>query len=164
MKIHEIKTYSYNELPENIKEKVMEKYYNINTDHDWWDFLEYELKEMGIELISFDIFRGSKCELKFINGGHEIADYIINNHGEKCDTYKNASLYLKNRDEIVDNSIDDYEMDIALDELRDEFKKELEEDYLVMLRNNYEYLTSDESIKETFIANEYDFTIDGNIF
>ena len=25
MKIHEIKTYSYNELPENIKEKVMEK-------------------------------------------------------------------------------------------------------------------------------------------
>ena len=160
---HEIKTYSYNELPENIKEKVMEKYYNINTDHEWWDFLEYELKEMGIELSSFDIDH-YKCELKFINGGHEIADHIINEHGEKCDTYKNASLYLKNRDEIVDNSIDEYEMDIELDELRDEFKKDLEQDYLIMLRDNYEYLTSEEAIEETIMANEYDFTLDGNIF
>ena len=164
MKTHEIKTHSYNELPENIKEKVMEKHYDINVSHfDWWDFLEYELKEMWLELISFDIDH-YKCELKFINGGHEIADYIINNHGENCDTYKNASLYLENRDEIVNNSIDEYEMDIALDDLRDEFKKDLEEDYLVMLRNNYEYLTSEESIKEALIANEYDFTIDGNIF
>ena len=70
METHEIKTYSYNELPENIKEKVMEKYYDINTDYEWWDCLEYELKEMGIELISFDIDH-YKCELKFINGGHE---------------------------------------------------------------------------------------------
>ena len=163
MKTEKINTFNYNELPDNIKEKVIEKHYDINVDFEWWDHLEYELKEMGIELISFDIDH-YKCELKFINGGHEIADYIINEHGEKCDTYKNASLYLKNRDEIVDNSKDEYEMDIELDELRDEFKKDLEQDYLIMLRDNYEYLTSEEAIKETIIANEYNFTTDGNIF
>ena len=163
MKTEKINTFNYNELPDNIKEKVIEKHCDINVDFEWWDHLEYELKEMGIELISFDIER-YKCELKFINGGHEIADHIINEHGKKCDTHKTSLEYLKNRDEIVNTSKDEYEMDIALDELRDEFKSNLEQDYLVMLRNEYEYLTSEESITETLIANEYYFTLDGNIF
>jgi hypothetical protein len=33
-----------------------------------------------------------------------------------------------------------------------------------MLRHEYEYLTSEEAIKETLIINEYDFTIDGKIY
>ena len=161
MKMHTIKTYNYNELPESMKEKVIANYNYINVDDEWWDHIEYELKEMGIKLISFDEY---KCELEFINCGHEIADYIIKNHGEKCDTHKDASLYLQNRDEIVDNSEDDYEMDEQLDELRDEFKNDLESDYLMIFTGQYEYLTSEDAISETLVVNEYDFTENGCIF
>jgi len=49
-----------------------------------------------------------------------------------------------------------------LDELGNEFTKAILEDYLTILRNELEYLDSDDAVKESIEANEYEFTEDGN--
>ena len=45
----------------------------------------------------------------------------------------------------------------------DDFLQSLCEDYRIILRNEYEYLTSEEAIIETIESNEYYFTEDGKL-
>lgn len=45
----------------------------------------------------------------------------------------------------------------------EELLRDLEHCYLTMLRNEYEYQTSEEQIKESIRANEYEFTEDGSL-
>ena len=49
-------------------------------------------------------------------------------------------------------------------EIEGDFLNSLCGDYLIMLRNDYEYMTSKAAIIETIEANEYEFTVDGNDF
>jgi len=51
-----------------------------------------------------------------------------------------------------------------LQEMEDDFLNSLIEDYSIILQNESEYLQSDEAIKETILANDYEFTKDGNQF
>ena len=44
-----------------------------------------------------------------------------------------------------------------------EFLRDVEHEYVCMLRREYEYSTSKEAIRETIIANEYEFTEDGKL-
>jgi hypothetical protein len=44
-----------------------------------------------------------------------------------------------------------------------DFQKALLEDYLVILRKEYEYLTSEEAIKETIKANDWRFSAGGKL-
>jgi len=43
----------------------------------------------------------------------------------------------------------------------EEYTYALREEYLSMLRKEYEYLTSTECVDETIRANEYEFLVDG---
>ena len=103
---------------------------------------------------------------------HETARLIVENHGEMCDTRKLADEYLKDHDKIIDEAekdedgelSDEYAVDKLLDEIEKEFARALGEEYLSILRQEYEYLTSEEVIKETIEANDYDFTEEGRIF
>ena len=49
-------------------------------------------------------------------------------------------------------------------ELEEDFNKSLAGDYLKMLKDEYEYQSSEEAIIETIEANEYEFTADGELF
>lgn len=51
-----------------------------------------------------------------------------------------------------------------LDDLDAAFARALSEEYLSILRQEYDYQTSEEAIKGTIEANDYDFTEDGKIF
>lgn len=53
---------------------------------------------------------------------------------------------------------DDYTTDLEVD-----FKKELLEEYLSILRKGYEYIQSREYLEEGIRANEYTFLEDGTI-
>jgi hypothetical protein len=96
----------------------------------------------------------------------------VENHGENCDTRTLADEYLKDHDKIIDEAerdedgelADEYTVDKLLDELNAEFQRALGEEYLSILRKEYEYLTSEEAIIETIQANEYEFTEDGKMF
>jgi len=57
----------------------------------------------------------------------------------------------------------DLSWDIDTEDIDAEFLRSLCEDYRIMLQNEYEYLTSEEAIIETIIANEYEFTEEGEL-
>ena len=162
--------YKFDELPEEGKRKALELLYDINVDYDWWDSLYDDAKTIGCEIKGFDIDRGSYCKL-ICSDAHATALLIVENHGPDCDTRKLADEYLKDREKIFseadkdeDGEIPEYPTKDFLDELDVEFIRALGEEYLSLLRQEYEYQTSEEAIKEMIEANDYEFTEDGKMF
>jgi len=166
------KVYKFNELSETAQQVAIQKNCDINVDYQWWEFIYEDAKQAGIIISSFDIDRGNYCETGFSESAEAAAHLIIDSHGETCETYKTAENYLKQRDELIDTAPrdengdfeDENDLDCNLADLDNEFNESLSGDYLKILRNEYEYLTSEEGIKETLIANEYEFTAEGEQF
>jgi hypothetical protein len=159
METRTYKVYKFSELNAKQKEKVIDHYYDINVNYDWWDFTYEDAKNIGLELTGFDIDRGSYCEGKFIWDALEVAEAIIKDHGNKTETFQTANKYwqqLKKENDTNDEAD-------TREETEKEFLHDILEDYLVMLRHEFEYLTSKEAIIETIEANDYDFTENGRI-
>lgn len=148
-----VKTWlKFDELSEKGQAKALSDNYHINVSDDFWYESTYEdAKEINCKINGFDIDRGSYCELEFTANAEDVANAIIKNHGESCDTYKLAKAFLF-ESTLQSNS--------SYQELCNDFKKDLAEEYLSILRREYEYLTSDEAIKETIEANEIEFDAD----
>jgi hypothetical protein len=161
--------YQFDELTETAKEKAIDNNIYINVDDEWWESTYEDAERIGIKITGFDIDRGSFCEGKFIEDVCFTAHKIIEEHGEVCETYKTAEAFLKERDEIVDTAPKDengdfeneWELDEKLNDIEDEFKKSILEDYRIMLTKEYEYLTSRKAIIDTIEANDLEFTEDG---
>ena len=166
--------YKFDELDKQQRQEAIENLYDINVDHDWWDGVYDDAANVGIKITSFDIDRGSYC-----NGDIycilDTAEKIIEEHGEHCETHKTAADYLESRAELVKKHSDgknldivaednEYDFDNECDDLDEEFKKSILEDYRIMLSNEYDYLTGKEAIIDTIQANDYDFTADGKLF
>ena len=163
--------YTFDELSETAKQKAIEKLWDINVDYEWWNGVYDDAEQVGLEITEFDLDRNRYTKGNFIESAEETAHSIVDNHGEQCETYKTAQSYLKERDNLIDNWPKDedeeleneYELDGKLDDLDSEFLKSILEDYSISLQKYYDYLTSEEAIKETINANEYEFTEDGEI-
>jgi len=167
------KVYKFNELASGAKEKAIRDNWDINVLDNWWENTYYaDALNVGIKISSFDIDRGNYCQGNLTGTAEETAKLIIKDHGEICETYKTAQNYLNNRQELINSAptdkkgefTDENELDNNLADLDQEFKDSIFEDYLIILRNEFDYLTGKEAIKETLITNEYEFTIDGNLF
>ena len=152
--------YCFKELPDDVQEKAITNLYDINVDHEWWKFTYEDAEMVGLKISSFDIDRGSYCKLDFIESAEASAHLIMDNHGVGCETYKTAESYLAERDELINKADKD---DSDLDDLDSEFKKSISEDYRMMLQKEFEYLTSEEAIKECIESNDYEFDINGKL-
>lgn len=151
--------YKFHELPENVQEKAIEKLSDINVDYEWWDFVYEDANTVGLEITGFDIYHGT-IDGNLILSVADCICAIYKHHGKTCETYKTAQRYRKEAyrlEKLVNQD------DIANENLMREFKYDLLEDYLTILRKECEYLTSREAIIETIEANNYDFTEDGKI-
>jgi len=175
MRVIETKVYQFKELSDEAKEKALEWGTCLNVDHDWWEFIYEDAAQVGIKLTEFDIDRGSYCKGELMEGAPEVARKLVENHGEKCATYMTAKTFLYEYDKLVEKHSDgkqkdrvsednEYEFDQDAEELEEEFVKNICGDYLKMLRNEYEYRSSEEAIIETIEANEYEFEEDGSRF
>lgn len=175
MKTIELKIYKFDELSEEAKQKAIERLYDVNVDYEWWEFTYDDAEEIGLKITGFDVGRGNYCNGEFIKSAHEVADLIIANHGEECETTKTAIEFMKERDALVCKYSDgknievvaeenEYDFDCDCDELEEEFLNSILEDYRVILRNEYEYQTSEEAIIETIRANDYDFYENGKMY
>ena len=158
MKQITITLYEFNELPENIQRKVLDEHYDINIDHDWMD-VYHDAEQIGIKITEFDLDMGRYCDGEKLIPSEEIANRILESHGEQCETYKTAAHYLEQRNELLKSTDDEYE----IESIDDEFMKAILHDYSNTLQQEYDYLTSDETIKETILANEYTFEINGKM-
>lgn len=164
MKTITVTLYSFNELSEDAQQAALEALHDINVDYEWYDGIQDEIADQGGRLVEFDTDRGlCKIECKDILS---FSHAILDNHGECCKTWKTTSDFIEERDRIVENgksmeSLSDF--DDALDEAEVEYMHSIQEDYIIMLRSEYEYRTSEEAVKETIICNKYDFTEDGKL-
>lgn len=153
MRIKETKVFTFAELSEDVKDKAIEKLYDLNVDHDWWDSVYDDAKNIGLKITEFDIDRGAYARGNFIGSAKETAEKIIANHGPDCETVATSKSYLR---ELQD--LDGHDK-----EINREFLQSLLEDYRIMLSKEYDYLTSREAIIETIESNEYEFDEHGNL-
>lgn len=170
--------YKFNELTDEQKDKAIENLADINIDYEWWDYID---DDGQIKLREFDLDRGAYCKIEFIESAEATAQYIVENHGDMCDTYKTSKQFLKERAKLQKTlarlekefvplsgnvkkeieAMEKVEFDIGI--LNELYNTDLSNDYLALLRRDYEYRTGREAIIETIEANEYDFTSDGKI-
>jgi len=159
MRTIETKIYQFHELSEEAKEKAIQNLSDINVMHQWWEFTCQDAENIGLKITGFELDRNRHCVGEFTIYPTECARLIVENHGETCKTYKIAKNYLEEI-LVIDETTED-EGQEELTDIQDNFLKDLLEEYSSILQQEYEYLTSEDSIIETIEANEYEFTEDG---
>lgn len=170
MKQVTIDLYEFDELPtDKARDRAVEWFASDYPEYNWWEFVYEDAKTVGIKITEFDIDRGS---IRAEADGRETARLIIAGHGQDYDTYKLAEQFNTEYDKLVRKYSDgvktdrvhednEDEFDTEADELEKEFNNAIAEEYLSILRKEFEYITSRESIEETIRINEYTFTVEG---
>ena len=170
MQTIEINIYKFDELSKDIQAKAVDNLRDINIDYDWWDAIYDDAFGIDTKISGFDTDRGSYCNLDFTDSAENTAKLILENHGEGCDTFKDAEQFLKEFEELNvsldktedEEKIEDIEFEIEV--LEKHFKNQLSESYLTILRKQYEYNYSDEAIIETIEGNDYEFLDNGELY
>lgn len=171
MKTKIIQIYDFNELSESAKETALNEARQRNYGDCWWEFILDDAKDVGVLIKSFDLDRNRHAKGYFIDGAECCAHFIVDNHGETCETYKTATAYLKDRDKIIESApIDadgefesEYNLDCELNDLDAEFLRSILEDYSRMLQRESEYRDSKEYLLEMINCNEYTFNVNGKL-
>lgn len=172
MKTIEINVYQYSELSEEAKKKALIIMSDINVDFDWWNQSYDDAENVHLKISGFDTGRGETITIAFVDTARVTAEQIIKNHGDQCDTYKTARNFLASWKSLVSKYSDgikkdqvagkhEPEFDEKADELEALFLRNIGQDYLKILRDDISYRYTDEAIKETIEANEYNFTEEG---
>jgi hypothetical protein len=175
MRTIEVNLYKFKELGKNSQQKAIEELSDININHDWWDFIYAEAEELGFKILSFDIGRGNQINIEFIDSSYDIATKIVDNHGEKCLTYKSAASFIEKHDYLVKTlsdginfekvaEVNEEEFDDKIEDIEEVFFCELKNNYLSLLRQEYDSRTSVKAIVDTIVLNEYEFTEDGKLY
>jgi hypothetical protein len=164
------KVYEFKELSEEVREKAIDKLWDINVEYsEWWDGVYDDAENIGLKIESFDLDYHS-ISGKFMASADDTYKSIMIYHGKDCETYITAQIYREELAKEVElNFIRNREEDCPEDfldteEVDKEFLHMLLQDYLIILKKEYEYRTSEEAIKETIEANEYEFTEDGELY
>lgn len=183
--------YKFDELPDQIKQKALDKYrdWNVNSwnENGWAEYI-LEQQEAGLSSMGFDnakiYFSGfsSQGDGACFEASVNITQYIKNRrlgnkfrallNQEECFSYSitHSGHYYHEHSmkveqgfwgEPTEKAQTQAELlleliEIEIVEIAKRIYKKLEEEY--------DYLTSDEAITESFLENGYDFTIDGEIF
>lgn len=174
--------YKFDELPEEVKTKALALYRNINVEHDWYDYTieEFKTKLDSLGFINSKVYftgfwsQGDgacfdaeidysvvlPARLKDIECEINIAKTNFANHycHEKT-RYIEYSLYIdENKYPNITKAFNKVMADLEAKRL------ELCSELYSQLNTEYNFLVSDEQIEETLIANDYEFTIDGEIY
>ena len=158
----EVMLYEFSELSEAAKEKAIERFRGINVDYEWWSGSPIGVAECGIVIHEFDIYSGTMGS--GIDDKYETAKTIISDWGETMGLHVLSKQFLLDRDALVEkygegNQTDKCDRDLY--NLESDYHHDLNEEMLKMLREEYEYLTSDEAVIDSIEISNYEFTEDG---
>jgi len=175
MRTETIKIYSFDELSAEAKVDAIEGNRQINVDYDWWDCTYELMKEMGVEINSFSIYHRDISIT--IEDSEYTAIETIENFGKESEIVKISKQFIADRDELIKklgegNDISGYsvkeelidEYDEEIEYLEEQYRKEMAEEILTWLRDECEFLQTDEAVAETLIANDFEFTENGDIY
>src|SRR5262245_16755614 len=118
------KVYKFKELSTEAQEKAIEKFYDINVDHDWWDSTYEDAKNIGLKIKSFDLGRGRYCKGEFLLNAYEVSGKIVQEHGEGCETYKTAVNFGLEWDKLVEKYSDGIDKTKVTEDNEYDFDKE----------------------------------------
>ena len=174
MKTVTINLYQFSELSDEAKENAIKELYDINVNSDWWYGVYEDAAQVNLKIKGFDIDRGSYVKAEFMQSAYDTANLITLNHGESCETYKTALTFIQDWNNLVSKYSDgvktdvvtednEYDFDNEADDLENDFLQSISEDYRIILRNEYDCLTSEKSIIETIEGNDYYFTENGQL-
>jgi len=163
MKIKKIKTFTFEELSDKAKDVALNQFRGVHVDYfDWYHQVYDDANEIGIQITGFDIGRANSITGKFNSNTCSIycAKNIIKNHGETCETYKLAKQFIEDYAKF-DSESEDFSP-IEFEEFEEQFLQNILEEYITMLKHDYDYNTSDEAVSEYIIETEVLFDENGN--
>ena len=178
-----VKAYVFAELSDDAQERALDKFRGINVeDGDWWRDTTYDTirtagKLIGLDIdgiyFDMDLYCIFDAQYQYVRGAVKVvckefswADALCKVAKDLQDLQKRHfySLSCNVSSQRDTNSYqcfrfgEDYECD-ALGDILDNFAHWAR----ILLRDEYDYLTSDEAIKEMIEANECEFTEDGKL-
>lgn len=179
-----IQAYTFHELDEKAKEKVLSNLRDINMEHDWYEYIidisKDKLKALGFNNaeISFSGFysQGDGCsfnasiDLDAHITVNQVSDFALllqerenfNIYSQPNHGYSNYSIHSLQRNGHCSTDALDALVDEFLEYLRD-YKTDLEYEIYDDLRKEFEYLSSHEAIIETIECNDLHFLEDGRL-
>ncbi len=182
MEKREYTVYKFAELPEEAKQKALERYYNINIDHpDWYmadglldveqsKWVKYGLKDCLFQYkeLYFDLERGQYLQFEDLKVTDReifrqalgLSKRVWEKIDYSFDSERNNNTTLRIESLEGDNLTE--KETVAIREAEETFSDWVNTAW-VNLRDDYEYQTSEKAIVETFEANGYDFTLEGHI-
>ena len=171
MKTKTVNMYDFEELSEKAQEAALQEIASFNSNYEWWESVYEDAEMAGLKITSFDLDRNRHAEGDFVHSAEDCANYIIDNHGEKSETYITAESYLNDKAQTLNNAEldangeieNEYSLDNTLYYLDVDFLRSILECYAMILEKEWEYINSKEVILESINANGYMFTIDGEL-
>lgn len=192
MKTITIECRQINEWDDATRAQIIERHRDINVDiHDWWDAVYEHFHRvaaiLGVEPrdINFSGFWSQGDGARF-NGRYdwkEDAPEQIRNYApqdaelhriaDELAAFPGAWATIEYRYPIYEHEYmteinvdlgEDTEYDKASDQAIQELLRDLMRWLYRQLEKEYEYLTSDEAVRETLAINEYEFDADGRIW
>lgn len=162
--------YKFKELSPEIQQKVLSNLCDINVMHDWWNPIYEDAQNIGLRITDFYLDENRYARGEFLLSDCEVAENILKNHGNQCKTYTTAESFLKEWQPIFNDYMDEnsenyesLELDGKLQDLENNFLKNILEKYAIILQKEFDYLMSEKSVKETIEANEYTFESNGTL-
>lgn len=164
MRTLRLKVYKFDELSDEAQQNALNELSDINVDPNWWDFTYEDAKDIGLKITSFNLDRNRHANGEFILAANEVAQNVLNYHGENCETYKITVSFMEVWQPIFNTYMETEEGEDELMEIEEQYLKDLLSEYSQILQNESEYLQSKESIKETILANDWDFLENGKMY
>jgi len=156
--------YKVSELSGKIQSYVLDKYRDVMTDYQWWDFIYEDAQRIGLEISSFDIYYRT-ISIEYTENADVVAQNILKDWGEGTELNRLANDFIQHYTKLKEQqTFDEYgysEQDDDIDDAEKEFLHELGEEFLSILTSDYEWRTSDEAIMEYLEDNQYMFTENG---
>jgi len=183
MEKREYYVYDWDELDEETQELVIERYWDINVNYNWYDLVDLTsiADEYGISInpsgMEFDLYRNPYIAFDTYNHQGK-PNWKVPIEITNMDKFLEKAKVMKPKDDEDGDCfyafIDHKHMEGQIkniivtshNDLQDRLQETLDEMLHKMLRtliNAYNYLTSKEAIIETLTINQYKFTKDGII-
>lgn len=183
----------FEEHSKEVQEKILEKHYSVNVDHEWYESTLENLTEAlqkagfndiniyfsgfsrqgdGAQFNGYYIFEGKKLAKikKEYPKWIELHDFV---RGLENIASKYSDIYFKishkghysheNCTEFYFERNDYKEVKSEHEETIIHHCKSFMKEIYSLLEDEYDYLTSEEAIKETFDCNDYEFDAAGNM-
>ena len=131
------KVYSFNELSERAQARAIEQLFDINVDHDWWEFVYDDAERAHLKISHFDIGRSWSIGIQLASPIWESVTAILNEHGKDTTTHTIASKYRdtlnKLKSAYTEQSGIDYDDAMVKDGVGDEETAGTADDWIITI-------------------------------